>query len=88
MNALDQALTRRASTIMPSKKGLEKLMRQRRIRLYQGFDPSSPDLHIGHLVGLLQLKSFQDLGHEVIFLIGDFTGMVGDPTDKSAARTN
>jgi tyrosyl-tRNA synthetase len=84
---IDEALTRRAQDIIPTKQALEKLLKSnKKIRLYQGFDPSSPNLHIGHLVGLLQLKSFQDLGHEVIFLIGDFTGMIGDPTDKSATR--
>jgi tyrosyl-tRNA synthetase len=84
---INEALTRRAQDIIPTKQALEKLLKSgKKIRLYQGFDPSSPNLHIGHLVGLLQLKSFQDLGHEVIFLIGDFTGMIGDPTDKSATR--
>jgi tyrosyl-tRNA synthetase len=79
-------LTRRVQQILPSKEGLEALMSKRKIRLYMGFDPSRPNLHIGHLVGLLQLKAFQQAGHEVIFLIGDFTGMIGDPTDKAATR--
>ncbi len=84
---IDEVLTRRAKDIIPSKKELEKVLKSgKKIRLYQGFDPSTPNLHIGHLVGLLQLKAFQDLGHKVIFLIGDFTGMIGDPTDKSATR--
>lgn len=79
-------LTRRVQQILPSKEGLETLMAKRKIRLYMGFDPSRPNLHIGHLVGLLQLKAFQEAGHEVIFLIGDFTGMIGDPTDKASTR--
>ncbi len=52
----------------------------------QGFDPTAPDLHLGHVVSLRKLKQFQDLGHTVVFLIGDFTGMVGDPSDRSATR--
>src|SRR5215475_2194712 len=51
-----------------------------------GFDPSSPDLHLGHTVLLRKMKHFQDLGHRVVFLIGDFTGMIGDPTGKSKTR--
>lgn len=52
----------------------------------QGFDPTAPDLHLGHAVSLRKLRQFQDLGHTVVFLIGDFTGMVGDPTDRSSTR--
>jgi len=79
-------LERGVSEILPSKKGLEKLMRAKKITLYQGFDPSSSSLHIGNLIGIRKLAQFQRLGHKVIFLIGDFTGMIGDPTDKSASR--
>lgn len=87
MDKISQLLTRQVGKIYPSKKALEKLLRSgKKIRLYQGFDPSTPNLHIGHLVGLLKLKEFQQLGHEVIFLIGDFTGMIGDPTGKVKAR--
>lgn len=87
MDPINELLSRRVQTILPDKQLLEtKLRSGQKLRLYQGFDPSSPNLHIGHLVGLLQLKMFQDLGHQVIFLIGDFTGMIGDPTDKSSAR--
>lgn len=83
MDKISQLLTRRVDKIYPSKKALEKVLRSgKKLRLYQGFDPSTPNLHIGHLVGLLKLKEFQNLGHEVIFLIGDFTGMIGDPTGK------
>lgn len=80
---IEEVLTRGVAKIYPSKKALKKRMLSgERLRIYQGFDPSTPNLHIGHLVGLLKLKQFQQLGHEVIFLIGDFTGMVGDPTGK------
>ena len=85
--AIDKVLTRRVEKIYPSKEALKKLLLSgKKIRLYQGFDPSSPNLHFGHLVGLLKLKEFQQLGHEVIFLIGDFTGMIGDPTGKLKTR--
>src|SRR5437016_1911992 len=56
------------------------------LRVKAGFDPTAPDLHVGHTVLLRKLKHFQDLGHAVIFLIGDFTGMIGDPTGRSATR--
>src|SRR5207248_3836676 len=56
------------------------------VRVKAGFDPTAPDLHLGHTVLLRKLKHFQDLGHTVIFLIGDFTGMIGDPTGRSATR--
>src|SRR5947199_6301486 len=56
------------------------------LRVKAGFDPTAPDLHLGHTVLLRKLKHFQDLGHAVIFLIGDFTGMIGDPTGRSATR--
>ena len=56
------------------------------LRIKQGFDPSAPDIHLGHTVGLRKLRHFQDLGHEVYFLIGDFTGMIGDPSGRSATR--
>jgi len=56
------------------------------LRVKAGFDPTAPDLHLGHTVLLRKLKHFQDLGHIVIFLIGDFTGMIGDPTGRSATR--
>src|SRR5438128_12242612 len=56
------------------------------LRVKAGFDPTAPDLHVGHTVLLRKLKHFQDLGHTVIFLIGDFTGMIGDPTGRSATR--
>ena len=58
----------------------------RPLRVYCGYDPSSPDLHLGHTLTMRKLRQFQDLGHDVTFLIGTFTGMVGDPSDKESAR--
>lgn len=81
-----EVLTRGVQQVLPDKKGLSGLMAKRKIKLYQGFDPSAPSLHLGNFVGLMKLRQFQKLGHEVIFLVGDFTGMIGDPTDKLAAR--
>ncbi len=87
MDKIDEVLTRGVEKIYPSRAALEKVLRSgKKIRLYQGFDPSMPNLHLGNLVGLLKLKQFQDLGYEVIFLVGDFTGMIGDPTDKESVR--
>jgi len=65
---------------------LDKLRSGKKLRVKAGFDPTAPDLHLGHSVLLTKLRQFQDLGHTVIFLIGDFTGMIGDPTGKSATR--
>jgi tyrosyl-tRNA synthetase len=64
----------------------ERLGEDRPLRVYLGVDPTSPDIHLGHLVPLMKLKQFQDLGHEVTFLIGDFTGMVGDPSGRTKTR--
>lgn len=87
MDKIEEVLTRGVAKIFPTKQALEKiLLSGRKIRLYQGFDPSMPNLHLGNMVGVLKLRQFQDLGHEVIFLVGDFTGMIGDPTDKSSTR--
>lgn len=65
---------------------LERLKEGRALRVKAGFDPTAPDLHLGHTVLMNKLRVFQDLGHEVIFLIGDFTGMIGDPTGKNVTR--
>lgn len=83
---IEKVLTRGVSQILPSKSELFKLMSSRKIKIYQGFDPSAPSLHLGNFVGLMKLRQLQKLGHEVIFLVGDFTGMIGDPTDKLATR--
>ena len=65
---------------------VEKLKKGTPLRIKAGFDPTAPDLHLGHTVLINKLRHFQDLGHQVLFLIGDFTGMIGDPTGKSATR--
>jgi len=64
----------------------DRLKQGKPLRVKAGFDPTAPDLHLGHTVLINKLRQFQDLGHEVLFLIGDFTGMIGDPTGKSATR--
>ena len=64
----------------------QSVQEQRPLRVYLGVDPSAPDLHLGHCVSLRKLRTFQDLGHHAILLIGDFTGLVGDPSDKAALR--
>jgi len=68
------------------KKLIKSAAEGRPLRIKAGFDPTAPDLHLGHTVLIQKLKHFQDMGHEILFLIGDFTGMIGDPTGKSATR--
>ena len=81
------ALVRRGAEEILREEELEKKLAEGRpLRIKAGFDPTAPDLHLGHTVLLNKLKQFQDLGHEAIFLIGDFTGMIGDPTGKNATR--
>jgi len=84
---ITKLLTRGVEKVYPTIEALESVLRSgKKLRLYQGFDPSMPSLHLGNFVGLMKLRQFQKLGHEVIFLVGDFTGMIGDPTDKTATR--
>ena len=64
----------------------EKLKRGKPLRIKEGFDPTRPDLHLGHTVQFNKLRQLQDLGHQVIFLIGDFTGLIGDPTGRNITR--
>lgn len=85
---IKRILHKAVEDVLPSYDMLEGLLRSgRRLRVYQGFDPTADTLHIGHAVLMRKLEDFRKLGHEVIMLIGDFTGRIGDPTDKSAART-
>jgi len=85
---VEAVLDRGVEKIYPTREELKKkLMSGDRIRLYCGFDPSAPSLHVGNAILIGKLGQFQKLGHEVIFLIGGFTGMIGDPTDKMAARS-
>ncbi|MEX2043621.1 MAG: tyrosine--tRNA ligase [Patescibacteria group bacterium] len=80
-------IDRGTDTVYPSREALLKLLRgRRRLKVYLGLDPTSPDLHIGHMVVLQKLRHFQELGHEVILLFGDFTARTGDPSDRKAAR--
>lgn len=84
---IDELLTRGVERIYPSAEFLTQRLRSgERLTLYLGIDPTGPTLHLGHLIPLLKLRQFQALGHRSILLIGDFTGMVGDPTDKQATR--
>lgn len=87
MDKIEELLTRGVEKIYPTKEGLEKVLRSgKKLKLYQGFDPTGIELHIGHMVGLRKLRQWQDLGHHVIFLIGDGTGLAGDPSGKKHAR--
>lgn len=79
-------IKRGAEEILVESELVEKLKRGQPLRVKAGFDPTAPDLHLGHTVLINKLRQFQDLGHQVIFLIGDFTGMIGDPSGKSATR--
>ncbi len=84
---IKEVLTRGVENIYPNRQALEKKLKSgQKIRLYCGFDPTASSLHIGNAIQIRKLAQFQALGHEVIFLIGDFTGMIGDPTDKAKAR--
>ncbi len=89
MQSVQQSLAiirRGAEEILVESELIEKLETGRPLRIKAGFDPTAPDLHLGHTVLLNKLKQFQDLGHEILFLIGDFTGMIGDPTGKNVTR--
>jgi tyrosyl-tRNA synthetase len=89
MSELEQALAtiaRGADEIIKREDLAERLREGRPLRIKAGFDPTAPDLHLGHTVLLNKMRQFQDLGHQVIFLIGDFTGMIGDPTGKNITR--
>jgi tyrosyl-tRNA synthetase len=81
-----EIIQRGVDEILVEKELVAKLKEDRPLRIKAGFDPTAPDLHLGHTVLINKLRQFQDLGHEVLFLIGDFTGMIGDPTGKSATR--
>ncbi len=81
-----QLIKRGCDELLLESELIEKLKTGRPLRVKAGFDPTAPDLHLGHTVLINKLRQFQDLGHEVMFLIGDFTGMIGDPTGKNATR--
>ena len=79
-------IKRGAEEVLVEAELIEKLKRGQPLRIKAGFDPTAPDLHLGHTVLINKLRQFQGLGHQVVFLIGDFTGMIGDPSGKSATR--
>jgi tyrosyl-tRNA synthetase len=81
-----EIISRGADEILVEDELVKKLKRGKPLKIKAGFDPTAPDLHLGHTVLVNKLKQFQDLGHEVMFLVGDFTAMIGDPTGKSATR--
>ena len=84
---INRILRKGVEQILPSEDTLKKLLTSgKRINVYQGFDPTAPTLHIGHTVGMRKLEDFRKLGHQVYFLIGDFTARIGDPSDKTSAR--
>ncbi len=79
-------IERGADEILPLDELKKKLQKNKPLRIKVGFDPTAPDLHLGHTVVINKMKQLQDLGHEIIFLIGDFTGMIGDPSGKNVTR--
>ncbi|MFH1326068.1 MAG: tyrosine--tRNA ligase [Candidatus Falkowbacteria bacterium] len=86
-NLIEEFLTRGVENVYPNKNFLEdKLKKGKKISLFLGIDPTGPTLHLGHAIALQKLKAWQEMGNKVVLLIGSFTGMVGDPTDKLAAR--
>ncbi len=86
MDKIEEVLSRGVVEILPDKEGLARLMRQKKIRIYNGIDPTSPNIHLGNAVSLLKLKQFQELGHEVILLVGTFTAQIGDPSGHDESR--
>ena len=87
MDQISELLTRRVDQILPNKTGLETLLRSgKKIRLYQGFDPTGIKLHLGHSIGMRNLQKFAELGHEVIVLFGTGTVLVGDPSERDTGR--
>ena len=83
-------LRRGVVDLIPEEALLDKLVRSiesnHPLVIKQGFDPTAPDIHLGHTVGLRKLRQFQDLGHQVVFLVGDFTGLIGDPSGRNEQR--
>jgi len=79
-------ITRGTVDVVSLEELVERLKKGRPLRVKVGFDPTAPDIHLGHTVLLRKMRQFQEAGHKVIFLIGDFTGMIGDPSGRSATR--
>src|SRR5690349_11707181 len=85
--AIEDFLSRGVENVFPSREAFKAALKSgRKLSIYYGIDPTGPTLHIGHAVPLMKFAELQKMGHKVILLIGDFTAMIGDPTDKLAAR--
>ncbi|MCZ6614216.1 MAG: tyrosine--tRNA ligase, partial [Chloroflexi bacterium] len=84
---LDRILHRGTTEIIVEEQFVRLLKRGEPLRLKMGFDPSSPDIHVGHAVGLRKLRQLQELGHKVILIVGDWTARIGDPSGQSTIRT-
>ena len=84
---IQEVLTRSIDTIYPNRESLEKILNSgKKLRIYMGIDPTATYVHLGHATNYIILKRFHELGHKIIVLVGDFTAMIGDPSDKSSAR--
>jgi len=87
MDAIDRIFDRTVAEVIVREELEEKLRSGRKLRLKQGFDPSKPNLHIGHAIGLRKLRQFQELGHQVVLIVGDWTAQIGDPSGRDESRT-
>ena len=88
MTSLDEVLLRGVDKVYPDTQSLKKVLdSNKKLKIYFGIDPTSPNIHIGHSIPLRKLRQFQDLGHKIVLLFGDFTAMIGDPSEKSSQRT-
>src|SRR5665647_1031103 len=85
-NEMDYLLHRGVEEVIVKDELVAALKSGKKLRLKEGFDPSSPDIHLGHMVGLRKLRQFQELGHQVILIVGDWTAQIGDPSGQSATR--
>lgn len=86
MDKIDNVLIRGVANIIPDKEKLKKALQDKKLNVYLGIDPTSPKIHLGHAVSLIKLKRFSELGHNAILLIGDFTALIGDTSDKESER--
>src|ERR1051326_2865386 len=86
MDQIQELLTRGVSEVIDKKHLEEALKSKKKLRVKLGIDPTSPNIHIGRAVVLWKLRAFQELGHKVIFIVGDFTGLIGDTSDKDSER--
>src|SRR5258708_4242166 len=83
---LEEVLSRGVANIIPGKEELEKTLKERKLNVYLGIDPTATKIHLGNAVVLRKLQKFAELGHNVVFLIGDFTALIGDTSDKDSER--